>query len=95
MTGRLPSFSGLAASAPLCRRLLGRPASGSSRLCHGDGTQARGRDPSQGRTPPEGVHVAYPPGMNCPACNRLYLASDPWRYVTGSILAVDGGGTAS
>ena len=27
---------------------------------HGDGTQARGRDPSQGRPPPEGVHVAYP-----------------------------------
>jgi hypothetical protein len=44
----------------LCRRLLGRPASGSGRLCHGDGTQARGRDPSQGRPPPEGVHVAYP-----------------------------------
>ena len=27
---------------PLCRRLLGRPASESGRLCHGDGTQARG-----------------------------------------------------
>ena len=28
--------------AALCRRLLGRPASESGRLCHGDGTQARG-----------------------------------------------------
>ena len=38
----------------LWQRLLGRPASESRRLCHGDGAT------SGVRPPPEGVDVAYP-----------------------------------
>jgi NAD(P)-dependent dehydrogenase (short-subunit alcohol dehydrogenase family) len=35
--GRIISMLSVSALGALCHRLLGRPASGSGRLCHGDG----------------------------------------------------------
>jgi Fructose-1-6-bisphosphatase, N-terminal domain len=70
----------------LCRRLLRRSASESGRLCPGDGTQARGRDPSQGRPPPEGVHVAYPLFRSIYVFRSIYAGSRSCNSSPGEVL---------